>query len=243
MLPLWNQIKAAGDGALSLEFGQGLDPWINRSVHAVARAIRRAHIDGVRGVVPAYTTLLVEFNPLVISGEDLANGLKTMEVVMEEVTARCFTIPTLYGGEYGLDLEEIAKRLAVSPESVIAAHTATRYQIYCVGFSPGFPLCGILPEGLRLPRRSTPRTVVPAGSVAIAGAQTGVYPTASPGGWNILGRTPASLFHVHRDPPIRYEPGDYLQFRAIGSSEYEELLHAAGEGYDVVIEGVPNVTD
>ncbi len=239
---LWDRIKPAGDGALLLEFGDRLDPEVNRGVHAVARSIRRAWIDGVWGVVPAYTTVLVEFNPLVISGEALATGLMTMDVVMEDVQPQCFTIPTLYGGEYGPDLEDVAGRLGLSPDAVIAGHTSVRYHIYCVGFSPGFPLCGIVADQLQVPRRATPRTVVPAGSVAIAGAQTGVYPTASPGGWNVLGRTPIPLFQVHRDPPIRYQPGDSLQFRAIARREYEELVAAVKAGHDAS-EVMPDVPD
>lgn len=235
---LWSQVRAAGDGALLLEFGRRMDPKMTRAIHATAQAIRSAGIDGVWGVVPAYTTLLVEFDPRRTTGRDVLDNVSGIDVVVDEGNPRCFVIPTTYGGDYGRDLEEVAKILGVSPSVVVAAHTARPYQIYCVGFSPGFPLCGELPITLRVSRRASPRTLVPAGSVAIAGSQTGVYPTASPGGWNLLGQTPLGLFQLDRDPPIVYQPGDFLQFRAIEPVKFQEMAEQARQGV-TVIEEVP----
>lgn len=233
---LWNQVRAAGDGALLLEFGRRMDPQMTRAIHATAKAIRATAINGVWGVVPAYTTLLVEFDPLRTTSQDVLENVSGIGVVVDEENPRCFVIPTTYGGEYGRDLEEVAKILGVSPSAVVAAHTARPYQIYCVGFSPGFPFCGELPIKLRVPRRASPRTLVPAGSVAIAGAQTGVYPTASPGGWNLLGQTPLGLFQLDHDPPIVYQPGDFLQFRAIEPVEFEEMADQARHGFTLIEE-------
>lgn len=230
----WSAVHGAGEGALLLEFGSSLDPKLTQAIHATAHAVRKAAINGVWGVVPAYTTLLVEFDPLVATSQAVLDSLRGIEVTIHEESCQYFVIPSLYGGEYGVDLEDVARAIGLAPKDVVAMHTAGRYQIYCIGFSPGFPLCGVLPERIRIPRHSSPRTVVPAGSVAIAGAQTGIYPTASPGGWNLLGRTPAELFHLDRDPPVVYHPGDFVQFRSIERSEYDELAHAVREGIDVI---------
>ncbi len=224
----------AGDGALLLEFGSSLDPKVTQAIHAVAGAVRSAAIDGVWGVVPAYTTLLVEFDPLMATSQTILDSLMGIEVVLQETTPEHFIIPCIYGEEYGEDLDVVALTLGVTTRTVVALHTAEQYHIYCLGFSPGFPLCGVLPEKIRVPRRNSPRTEVPAGSVAIAGAQTGIYPTASPGGWNLLGRTPAVLFQLHSEPPLVYQPGDFIQFRSVERAEYDELAQAVREGFDVV---------
>ncbi len=236
MRSLWDQVHAAGDGALLLEFGRRMDPKMTRAIHATAKAIRSAAIEGVWGVVPAYTTLLVEFDPLRTSSQAVLEQVSGIIVVVSEEAPRCFVVPSAYGGEYGVDLEDVARTLGVPPGAVVAAHTALPYQIYCVGFSPGFPLCGELPISLRLSRRASPRPLIPAGSVAIAGSQTGVYPTASPGGWNLIGRTPLVLFQLDRDPPIAYQPGDFLQFRAIEPMEFEEMAEAVRAGVTVIEE-------
>lgn len=233
---MWQRVISAGDGALLLEFGQTLDPKVNRVVHETAGALMRSHLDGVWGVVPGFTTLLVEFDPRVTDGETLVDALSRLPMVSTDIPRASFSIPVHYGEELGPDLPEVSERLGLTRFDVVALHTEAPYQIYCIGFSPGFPLCGILPEALRLPRRSSPRTAVPAGSVAIAGAQAGVYPTESPGGWHVIGRTPAELFNIRRDPPLRYKPGDFLQFRAVDLCEYEDLEAQAREGYDIVRE-------
>ncbi len=207
-----------------LDFGDILDPNINRWVQRTARFVRQARINGVWGVVPAFTTLLIEFDPRQTSFSEITGHLQAM-AQMEEVEerSRLFEIPVCYGAELGPDIDDVARQTGLTVEGVIDAHTGRIYRIYCIGFSPGFPLCGILPESLRVERRQSPRTVVPAGSVATAGVQTGVYPVESPGGWNLLGRTPASLFCLHATPPILYKPGDSMRFRAISRGEYDEL--------------------
>lgn len=229
-------LTPAGDGGLLIEFGDRIDPVINRAVHQMARAITHAHIPGVWGIVPAFSTLLVEFDPFVTTVEQLQALIPELPLEASAEKARCFDIPVCYGGDFGEDLPGVAERLGLHPQEVIEQHTAHPYQVYCIGFSPGFPLCGILPERLRLPRRSSPRTAVPAGSVAIAGSQTGIYPMSSPGGWHLLGRTPARLFAWDRNPPVRYQPGDLLRFRSIEPAEFAALEAQVLVGIDVIAE-------
>lgn len=238
----WREARWAGDGAILLIFGDNIDPRINRIIHRVAKAVRRAAIAGVWGIVPAYTTLLVEYDPSVTTGDEVISRLQALRLDDEDRTPRCFRIPVLYGGDAGPDLLEVAQTLGLTPDEVVRRHTAAPYLIYCLGFSPGFPLCGMLAPELRIPRRSSPRTLVPAGSVAIAGFQTGVYPTQSPGGWHLLGQTPVRLFDLHRDPPIIYEPGDYLWFRAVDRQTFEELRELSRQG-QTVVEEVPYASD
>ncbi|NMP23785.1 5-oxoprolinase subunit PxpB [Sulfobacillus harzensis] len=230
------RMRLAGDAAILLEFGQTPDPAINRDVHRTARALQRASIAGVWGIVPAYTTLLVEFDPFIIRAAALMERIQNLALDDVVEAPRCFEIPTAYGGPFGEDLADAATRLGLDPEELVAQHSKHRYQIYCLGFSPGFPLAGILPEALRLPRRTSPRTAVPSGAVAIAGFQTGVYPTESPGGWHLIGRTPGRLFHLERTSPVMYQPGDYLQFRPISGEEYRHLEARALAGEMVVRE-------
>lgn len=230
------EVRLAGDAALLMEFGDRPDPKTNRAVHQTARALTQAAIAGVWGVVPAYTTLLVEFDPDVIRAAALKERLLALELDDIADNPRCFEIPTAYGGTFGLDFDEVAARLHLPPEDLIAEHARHPYQIYCLGFSPGFPLAGLLPESLRLPRRASPRTQVPAGSVAIAGFQTGVYPSESPGGWHLIGRTPARLFYRDREPPVLYAPGDVLRFRPIDAEEYRHLAERAAQVESVIRE-------
>ena len=234
---LWKDAIPAGDGAILLDFGDSLDPVVNRAVHQVAVVLKKCRKPGIWGIVPAYTTLLIEFDPIQMTTAGVIALLDQLNVEgVSDLPSRTFEIPVCYEGGLGPDLDDVASRLGTSIQSIIERHTGRSYQIYCIGFSPGFPLCGVLPENLRVPRRESPRTMVPSGSVAIAGFQTGVYPTASPGGWHILGRTPARLFVLHRDPPILYRPGDYIRFRAIDPKEFRELESRVKERQEIIRE-------
>ncbi len=241
MIKPWNRSIPAGDGAVLLEFTDVLSPQVNRMVHRAARTINVARPAGVWGIVPSYTTLLVEFDPFSISLTDAIEWLEGLDIEESDEPSRLFEIPVCYGGEFGPDLGDVSARLNLPVSSVIEFHSAHPYFIYCLGFSPGFPLCGVLPEALRVPRRASPRPAVPAGSVAIAAAQTGVYPTQSPGGWNIIGRTPAQLFFIDREPPTLYNPGDQIQFRSVSVDEFHALVDAQRAGQEVVKE-VPRAT-
>jgi len=208
------RLHHAGDALLLVEFEATLAAAVNRRVVALAAAIAGAGVSGVRDVVPAYASIGVHVDPLrfdqaaleaVISyGWDTEGGDETPERVVE--------IPVCYGGRFGPDLAEVAAFASCSDEDVIARHAAGRYRVYMLGFLPGFAYLGSVEASIAIPRRATPRTNVPSGSVGIAGAQTGVYPCESPGGWSLIGRTPLSMFDLTRQVPARLAPGDTVRF-------------------------------
>jgi len=233
------RVLPAGEAAILLEFGREIDIAVNMRVQRAARAFLTDPPPGVTGVIPAYTTVLVEFDPLTTSAEDLADHLSRLEETPEEAPPRRFLIPTRYGGEEGPDLQELSDRLGMSPEAVVKLHTSQDYRIFCLGFSPGFPLAGVLPDALVTPRRPSPRPRVPAGSVGLAGRQTGVYPSASPGGWQLIGRSPVPLFNLDRTPPVPYGPGDLLRFVDIGPDELRRLEGEARRGRLSLEEAAP----
>lgn len=199
----------------------------NARVHALAAALEAAPPAGLVGLTPGYTSLLVQFDPLVAEAQPMAAAIRDVlraliQVAVERPPGRVRHIPTVYGGECGPDLEHVARRLRLSPAEVVSRHTGTEQIVYMIGFAPGFPYLGDLPAELALPRRATPRERVPAGSVAIAGRQTGIYPRSTPGGWHLLGRTPLVLFDPARDPPAYLRPGDRVRFVAIEPNEWDD---------------------
>lgn len=234
---LWQRVLPVGDAALLFEFGDCVDVATNERVHRAARAAQwlRDHgeLPGVWGVIPAYATLLLEFDPLTCAHEEIVARLerRLRDAADQAPQARRFRIPVWYGGE---DLQEVAARTGLRADEVVALHGSRELRIFTVGFAPGQPLCGILPERLRLPRRGQPRASVPAGSVAIAGQQGTIYPTPSPGGWHLLGRTPVVPFRAERTPPVLWAPGDVLRFYAVDRTRYEELAAAAAAGEDLL---------
>ena len=207
-----------GDSALTLVFGDAIDPLVHTRILDAARALQARPPRGVTEIVPAYTTLGVWFNPLERDAADLAAEL--METVGQSDgrpigradDGREVVIPVRYDGP---DLADVASRLGVSTDDVIQRHTATEYRVYMLGFVPGFAFLGLLDPSLELPRRSSPRLRVPAGSVGIAGRQTAVYPLDTPGGWHLLGRTDLRMFDAHGDPPALLGVGDRVRFEAI----------------------------
>lgn len=220
------RIRAVGDAAVVVDMGDRIDGAINRRVHALARQIRQVSRLGPVEVTPGYTNLLISYDPIHISFERLSTVLAglTIEQAAEAPPRRRFTLPVVYGGKYGPDLDEVARYHGATPEEIIGLHSGRDYPIFCLGFSPGFPLLGGLDEALHTPRLDTPRTRVPAGSVAIGGSQTGVYPTSTPGGWRLIGRTPLVLFDLRVVPPVPYEAQDLVRFEPIDEPAYEELL-------------------
>jgi len=215
-----------GDRALCIELGDSISEATNRRVHGLAREIRGLGVPGILEVVPTYRSLVVYYDPLRISYADLTSRLGELEGTTEEgetVAPRLVEIPTLYGGEYGPDIGDVAEHNGISEAEVIEIHAGTDYPIYMMGFLPGFPYLGGMSESIATPRLETPRSAIPAGSVAIAGRQTGIYPIESPGGWRIIGRTPISLFDPGREPPVEIEPGDYLRFVRVDESEYADV--------------------
>jgi KipI family sensor histidine kinase inhibitor len=212
-----------GDRGLLVEFGDEISAEVNEKVRKMALAIQAETPDGVIEVVPTYRSLLVLYNPLIISLEDLKKRLELLEKDLKEISfpdAKLTKIPVLYGGDFGPDLEKVAEYLHLTSEEVIRLHCSKPYFIYMIGFMPGFPYMGELPDALITPRLKTPRLSVPAGSVAIAQKQTGIYPVESPGGWQILGRTPVRLFNPEKEPPALLRMGNLVQFYPITESEF-----------------------
>ena len=212
----------AGDAALVVEFGEEISLEINRQVHILAHALERNLFPGLREAVPSYRSLLVHYDPLQLSCEEVkvfVSGVlqKCKEVLPLE--SRLVKLPTVYGGEFGPDIEFVAEHNGLSVEAVVQIHSSVTYTVYMLGFTPGFPYMGTLSEAIVTPRLSTPRKSVPAGSVGIAGSQTGIYPIATPGGWRLIGRTPVTLFDLERSPPTVLRPGDQVQFVPIPAME------------------------
>jgi KipI family sensor histidine kinase inhibitor len=215
-----------GDRALCIELGDSISEATNRWVHGLSREIGSLGARGVLEVVPTYRSLVVYYDPQSISYADLTSRIGEIEGPQgdgEAVAARLVEIPTLYGGEYGPDIGDVAEHNGISEAEVIDIHLGADYLVYMMGFLPGFPYLGGMSERIATPRLKTPRSAIPAGSVAIAERQTGIYPVESPGGWRLIGRTPISLFDPGREPPVEIEPGDYLRFVQVDESEYVDV--------------------
>lgn len=212
----WPRFSPAGDSAVLVQFGAAIDARINARVHRLAAGIAQAGWAGFGEAVPAYTSLLVHYDPLALDYHEAVQRIESFLpfITAEQVEsgARLVEIPVVYGGEEGPDLEEVATAHQLSAAEVIRLHSQAEYLVYMIGFTPGFPYLGGLNERIATPRRASPRTLVPAGSVGIAGQQTGIYPLASPGGWQIIGRTPLDLFDPRREPPSLLAPGDRVRF-------------------------------
>ncbi len=207
-------VAPLGEAAILITVGTSLAREVSRHVQGIARTLERLSIDGVTDIVPAYTTCAVYFDPARTT-RAAVTALVAQAIAapdMTESVGREVIIPVRYNGE---DLEDVARATGLSVGEVIARHSAPRYYAYALGFTPGFAYLGDVDTSLVLPRRSTPRVRVPAGSVAIAGAQTAVYPSSTPGGWHLLGTTTLVMFDPQRDPPALIRPGDLVRFEAI----------------------------
>ncbi len=217
---------ASGERCLLAVYGRGIDEQVNERVHRMAALLRRHGNPAIEAVVGSYCTLAVHYNPLRSGFAEVAALLTDLEKELVTTTAapaRTVDIPVCYGGAFGPDLDFVASHCRMSEEQVIACHSKPAYRIYTIGFAPGFCYLGGLDEGLHTPRLESPRQKVAAGSVGIAGNQTGVYPLDSPGGWRLIGRTPLRLFAPERQQPLLYEAGDLIRFRPISESEYLTL--------------------
>jgi KipI family sensor histidine kinase inhibitor len=218
------RIVPAGDSALIVEFEDRIDVEINaRAIH-LAASIETAALAGIRDVVPTYRSVAVYFDPLRTDFAALTRRLEreAAQPAPAAVDARtAVRIPVCYGGVFGPDLGEVAAHAGLTEAEVIARHCAPTYRVFMMGFVPGFTYLGTVDPSIAAPRRPTPRLRVPAGSVGIAGPQTGIYPADTPGGWQLVGRTPVRMFDASRRDPFLLEPGDAVQFYAIPSGEYE----------------------
>ena len=210
-----------GDSALVLSWGSELNDAVLGQVRAVANTLRNAKLPGVLDIVPAFATVTLYYDITHIGGYGLFEArvrelAGAVSVPTGEAEAgRIIEIPVCYGGEYGPDLVDVAQRAGISTDEVVQRHTNAVYRVHALGFVPGFAYLGGLPRELHAPRRPTPRASVPAGSVGIGGEQTGIYPLATPGGWNLIGRTPLVLFELTRAEPATLRMGDRVRFRAI----------------------------
>jgi KipI family sensor histidine kinase inhibitor len=220
---------ASGDTALVVELGDAIDARVSALVLALAQQVAAAAIAGVIEIVPTFRSLMVHYDPLRITQAELARALKPLLARLEAwpLPGRRFCIPVCYDESVGLDLAAVAARTGLAVSELVARHTATEFRVYMTGFLPGFPYLGGLPGELYLPRRDTPRLVVPRGSVAIAMDMTCIYSLESPGGWHVLGRTPVQLFDLDRDPPVLLAAGDTVSFAPISLAEYHRLAAAA----------------
>jgi len=224
---------AGGDKAFFIEFGNAITPELSRRVRHFLLAIQNARIPGVIETVPAYRSLLIYYDPLETSLVELRDRLETLEQSAgdsEFPRPTVTEIPTAYGNDYGPDLEFVAKHNGLSAEEVISIHTSNVYPIYMLGFIPGFAYLGGMSSRIATPRLATPRSRIPNGSVGIAGSQTGIYPAESPGGWQLIGRTPLELFHPHREPPALLQTGNQVTFVRITPEEFTRIKEEVQQG-------------
>lgn len=223
------RLTPLGDRALLITLGATIDEETHRRVRAVHARLSRHSVPGTVELVPAFASVAVHYDPRAVPNGERASPYARFAAAVSEALAgldeeplpesRIVEIPVRYGGEYGPDLEEVANRNGLSPDDVVRLHTSAEYRVYMLGFAPGFAYLGGLPDAIATPRRAEPRTSVPAGSVGIGGSQTGIYPIASPGGWQLIGRTPVRLFDATRDPPTLLAVGDMVRFRVIEPNE------------------------
>ena len=223
------EIRPEGDSALLIVFGTEISRDTNRLVSAAARRVREQGIRGVVDMIPAFVSLLVCYDPRVISCGALRARLETIlqaEAETRETAGRVFEIPVCYGGEFGPDLPDIASHAGLTEREVVDIHTSRDYLVYMLGFLPGFCYLGGLDERIHTPRLETPRLKIPAGSVGIGGSQTGIYPLESPGGWRLLGKTPVRTWDPDRDVPILMQAGDSIRFVEITAAEFRRISEA-----------------
>jgi KipI family sensor histidine kinase inhibitor len=229
----------AGDRSLVIEFGDSIEEQINAKIRSLTLAIEREVIVGIIETIPTYRSLMIIYEPMLIELDELIDKVKSIETKMDEMKlpdAKIIEIPTIYGGEYGPDLEFVAEHNKISLEEVIKLHTSRSYLIHMIGFTPGFPYLGGMNDIIATPRLQNPRTKIPVGSVGIAGNQTGIYPIESPGGWQLIGRTPVKLYDPYRKEPVLLNAGDYIRFVQIDENEYKQIEELERQGkYKVII--------
>ncbi len=220
-----------GDHAVMITVGDSINEATHRRVRAIDAALEQARLAGVTDLVPAFASLLVHYDPVRVAGDPavepydriVASLQQSLTAVSESSAAsgRTVEIPVCYGGDLGPDLEEVARRHSLEPDEVVRIHADGDYLVYMIGFMPGFAYLGGLSDRIATPRRGSPRTAVPAGAVGIGGDQTGVYPLTSPGGWNLIGRTPLKIFDINRAEPTLLAAGDHVRFRPISPAEFK----------------------
>ncbi len=228
-------ILKAGDCGIVVDFGNRIDPAVNARVHRLARAITQALPELADEIVPTYRSLMVSFNPLQASRASLVARIEALLQSLADTDgqteqATVVEIPVCYGGDCGPDLLHVAEHSGLGVDEVIAIHTSKPYLVYMLGFTPGFPYLGGMSERIATPRLAQPRVAIPAGSVGIAGSQTGIYPIESPGGWQLIGRTPLRVFNPQAANPFLFAAGDYLRFCAIDARSFQAIQRDVDQG-------------
>lgn len=236
------ELSLLGDTAVVVQLGGGIDPETHRKVRILCSCLEQFPFPGMLEIVPAYTTVTIYYEPMKLqdpmtggSRRNHTGGRSPYEMVCDILkrtasnldpadagASRVIAIPVCYGGEYGPDLEKVAKRNGLTVGEAIAIHSASDYLVYMIGFAPGFPYLGGMSEAIATPRQHSPRLTIPAGSVGIGGAQTGIYPISTPGGWNLIGRTPLRLFRPEHSSPSLLKAGDIVRFRPISLEQFQK---------------------
>ncbi len=224
------RIAAAGDSSLLIEFGNEINEEINRRITTIVQLMKDQQIEGVVDMIPAFCSLLINYDPRIISFEKMQKrmeALAKMDLKGGTQRKRVFEIPVCYGGQYGPDMETITAHSGLTEREVIEIHSSRDYLIYMLGFLPGFCYLGGLDERIHTPRLANPRLKISAGSVGIGGSQTGIYPMDSPGGWQLMGMTPVKTYDPERKNPILVEAGDYIRFIPVEEAEFLRIRELA----------------
>jgi KipI family sensor histidine kinase inhibitor len=228
-------VLPCGDAALSVQYGEDVDPVLNARVLALDDALARAPIPGIIETIPTYRSLFVSYDPVTVGFHDLARQLLALARTagLRGKSTRRWRVPVVYGGAFGIDLEDVAKARGLTPDELVRRHAAGDYRVYMIGFIPGFAYLGGLDPSIATPRRDDPRLVTPAGTISIGGVQAGIQCLEAPSGWHLLGRTPVRTYHPGRDPVFLMEPGDAVSFYPIVEADWDALDAAAAAGEPV----------
>ena len=229
----------SGENAITMEFGKTISKDINKKIRQTLQVLKDKKVDGIIDFLPTYVSILINYDSLKLSFDELVKILEESVPTDDNSTdekVRLIEIPTIYGKEYGPDLEFVSKNASLSEDEVIKIHTGTDYLVYMMGFSPGFTYLGGMDERIATPRLKTPRLKIPAGSVGIAANQTGMYPSDSPGGWQLIGRTPVKLFDPNKTPSVFINAGDYIRYVQIDETKFNEIKNLVDKDeYEVSI--------
>ncbi len=226
------RLLPSGDSAITVEFSRNIDDEANRRVLALDQTLTREPVAGVNETVPTYRSLLVHYDPTQTDFDTLGKRIleRAERPLPKSEKARHWRVPVAYGGEHGVDLEDVARTLGTTANDIVARHIAGDYRVAMIGFSPGWSYLSGLHDFLHMSRRQNPRLLTPAGTISIGGVQAGIQCLAGPSGWHLLGRTPVRTYQRHRDPIFLLEPGDHVKFYAIDDKTFEKLDRAAEQG-------------
>jgi KipI family sensor histidine kinase inhibitor len=226
------RLLPSGDCAITVEFSRNIDDTANQRVLALDRALASEPVAGVTETVPTYRSLLVHYDPGRVDFDALSEKLAALaqKPVPPATKTRRWRIPVSYGGEHGIDLEDVASTLNTTPDDIVSRHVAGDYRVAMIGFTPGWSYLSGLEHSLQMPRRQNPRLLTPAGTISIGGVQAGIQCLAGPSGWHLLGRTAVRTYQLHRDPIFLLEPGDYVTFSPVDAKTFAEQDRAAEAG-------------